>query len=300
MPCATPYTVHLDKPKYNHQTHEFVETIPVPCGKCPACKKRRVQEWLFRIRQEHKHCRTAYFVTLTYNNEHVPRTKNGFLTLRKKDYQDYMKRLRKQTIATNKYVWQKFGYNYNDKIKYYAVGEYGDRRKRPHYHAIIFNANREDIRKTWGKGDVHIDKVNTATIAYTLKYMEKSEGKPYKFENCDAVKQFSLMSKGLGKQYLTDEIIRYHRNIENSTVKIGDAKIALPRYYQKHLFKDDEETQKKYTIHVMNEVKKAQEEAEKDFERKNINGKHYIEHVRNRDISLYNQFLTRQGRRTID
>ena len=106
---------------------------------------------------------TAYFVTLTYNTEKVPITRNGFMSLHKKDLQDYFKRLRKISSL---------------KLKYYAVGEYGSKKMRPHYHLILFNAMPENIISAWRLngleiGTVHIGTVNEASIGYTLKYMCK-------------------------------------------------------------------------------------------------------------------------------
>ena len=58
MPCDTPYSV---KPK------GWLNAIDVPCGKCPNCKKRRVNEWVFRLQEEDKVSSTSYFITLTYD-----------------------------------------------------------------------------------------------------------------------------------------------------------------------------------------------------------------------------------------
>ena len=68
---------------------------------------------------------SAYFVTLTYDNNHVPISEHGFPTLCKRDFQLFMKRLR---------------FNTGVKIKYYVAGEYGSTNHRPHYHAVIFGA----------------------------------------------------------------------------------------------------------------------------------------------------------------
>ena len=107
MPCDTPYSV---KPK------GWLNAIDVPCGKCPNCKKRRVNEWVFRLQEEDKVSSTSYFITLTYDTVVVPISPNGFMTLKKRDLQLFWKRLRK---AIGK----------GPKIRYYAVGEYGSKSK---------------------------------------------------------------------------------------------------------------------------------------------------------------------------
>ncbi|QCS37346.1 replication initiation protein [Tortoise microvirus 89] len=157
-----------------------------PCGKCPECLARRTSGWSFRLMEESKRAESAHFVTLTYAT--APVTKKGFMTLCKKDVQDFFKRLR--------YYLGK-----DVKIKYYVVGEYGTRTLRPHYHAIIFGANYYGIEKAWSLdnkriGLVHYGVVNGASVGYTLKYMSKPSKIPL-HKNDDRVKEFSLMSKGL-------------------------------------------------------------------------------------------------------
>ena len=119
MQCLTPFPVRNKHKDINDQNL----VINVPCGKCIPCRKRRASHWSFRIMEESKISSSACFLTLTY--EEAPYTQNGFPTLVKKDYQNFLKRLRK--LAPNK------------KLKYFACGEYGTQTQRPHYHAIIFN-----------------------------------------------------------------------------------------------------------------------------------------------------------------
>jgi len=121
--CITPFHV---KDKF---TGEY---IPVPCSKCPPCKKRRTSGWSFRLVKEGERSQSALFVTLTYNTDSVPITSNGFMNLDKADVQKFMKRLRKLS---------------KEKLKYYVCGEYGTKRMRPHYHLIIFNADKEKIEQ---------------------------------------------------------------------------------------------------------------------------------------------------------
>lgn len=161
--------------------------VPVPCGKCPECRARRTSGWSFRLMQQQKKAVSSYFITLTYDTAHVPITKSGFMGLDKRDVQLFIKRLRKA-----------HGVPLPDTaIKYYAVGEYGGKTKRPHYHIILFNAKLELIQPAWDKGQVHYGQVAGASVGYTLKYMSKPSKIPM-FKGDDRLKEFSLMSKGLG------------------------------------------------------------------------------------------------------
>jgi hypothetical protein len=208
-----------------------VETgyMPFPCGKCPACVRRRVSGWAFRLNKQSEQSNSAHFVTLTYNDEHIKKTKNGFETLVKKDVQDFFKRLRKLT---------------KQKISYYAVGEYGDTGERPHYHIILFNANPKIVENAWKLnditlGNVHFGDVGDASVGYTLKYISKDKKIP-QFNGDDRQKEFALMSKGLGAGYLTHNMVKWHTkgNIENKVyLPLKDGKkAAMPRYYKDKLY----------------------------------------------------------------
>lgn len=208
--------------------------IPVACGKCPPCYKRRVDSWVFRLQQEdlaHKH---SHFLTLTYDTRSIPISKNGFMTLDKSDFQNFMKRLRKLTP---------------NKIRYYACGEYGEINSRPHYHAIVFGVDRATLfRDAWlvphtqtSIGQIHVGKVSGDSIAYTTKYLHKKKT-IHKHKRDDRVPEFSLMSKGLGSNYLTPEIIKYHRaHLDQLYVtKRGGHRIAMPRYYRNKIWNEEE------------------------------------------------------------
>jgi hypothetical protein len=227
--CITPFQV---RDKITNQW------MALPCGKCPNCMKRRTSGWSFRLIKEGERSETAHFVTLTYDTKYVPLTKNGFMTLNKRDIQTFMKRLRK---------------NSDKKLKYYVCGEYGSKRDRPHYHLIIFNADVEKIERAWSQykaglgyvsfGSIYVGEVNEASIGYTLKYMQKL-GKIPKHKNDDRLKEFSLMSKGLGQNYISNAMIKWHKNdlLNRMYVPMVEGKkIAMPRYFKDKIYT---ETQK--------------------------------------------------------
>lgn len=105
-----------------------------PCGKCPGCRLDRAKEWSDRLCLEYydNDCK-AVFLTLTYNNDNLPiyNTPDGYCnTLDKRDWQDFMKRLRNRFSA---------------RLRFFACGEYGPSTHRPHYHAIIFGITLSDL-----------------------------------------------------------------------------------------------------------------------------------------------------------
>jgi len=209
-----------------------LQFMPVPCGKCPPCLSKRSNGWIFRLMQQDKVSETSLFVTLTYENKYFTKdtdriTPKGYLTLVKRDFQLFMKRLRKNT--TNNRI-----------IKYYAVGEYGSQTYRPHFHAIIFNSDQSTIEKSWGLGHVHCDVVNGNTVAYTTKYMHKGKLIPV-HSNDDRLPEFQLLSKGLGLSYITDQSIAFHNEDLSRQYLTGEGgvKIPMPRIYRNKLFSDD-------------------------------------------------------------
>lgn len=249
--CQTPFHKKMELVK-------GVETgyMPFPCGKCPACVRRRVSGWAFRLNKQSEQSNSAHFVTLTYNDEHIKKTKNGFETLVKKDVQDFFKRLRKLT---------------KQKISYYAVGEYGDTGERPHYHIILFNANPKIVENAWKLnditlGNVHYGDVGDASVGYTLKYISKDKKIP-QFNGDDRQKEFALMSKGLGAGYLTENMVKWHTkgNIENKVyLPLKDGKkAAMPRYYKDKLY--DKGQKFRIGVFMRAESQKQVEELENQY-----------------------------------
>jgi hypothetical protein len=207
--------------------------IDVPCGKCLACKKRRASHWSFRLNEEAKASSSAAFLTLTYEN--VPISENGFHTLNKRDFQLFLKRLRKK-CGTNK-------------LKYYACGEYGSSTNRPHYHAVLFNlpkhiiAQPQILADTWQNGHIHLASSNQSTINYVVGYMTKSNFERINTHD-DRLKEFSLMSKGMGMGYLTPAMKNYYQKRKLfCIVRENGQIISMPRYYKQKIFKKEELTE---------------------------------------------------------
>lgn len=175
------------------------------CGRCKKCHDRYVQHWTFRLQQEQRVTGKSIFLTLTYDYSNVPMY-YGKMTLYKKDYQDYLKRVRKELDKQD------------IKIKYVCCGEYGSNRGRPHYHLLIFGINSDYfnlLQSEWGKGEINIGNVEPASIAYVFKYAVKGSQKTLDWRQ---QKQFVSMSKGLGESFAFDIQIQKttHTYIKNT------------------------------------------------------------------------------------
>lgn len=183
---------------------------------------------MFRIHHEMRTQENpGWFVTLTYDERHVRRTATGRLSLRFRDVQLFLKKLRKA-----KYY-----------AKYICVGEYGGQTKRPHYHLLLWTDCRpENFSKFWtaskdgsSLGSIHIGRLSMASAMYTLKYIIQPKQKSE-----DGVeKTRAQFSKGLGISYLSRAVYDFHTRDYDQPVLtsvIDGQKVALPRYYRYKIF----------------------------------------------------------------
>lgn len=200
--------------------------IKVPCGQCIACRLNRSSSWAIRIMHEKKMCGAACFLTLTYDEENLPRV-GEYGTLVKRDVQLFLKRLRKE-IAPRK-------------IRYYLCGEYGDTYHRPHYHCIIFGLSPSEIRqlvpRLWQFGFSHVGDVSWDSAAYVARYCTKLLTGPKKewYTERNILPEFSLMSRrpGIGACWLE----KYGKEIKaHHNVVVKGRKMSPPRYYRDKIY----------------------------------------------------------------
>jgi len=213
--------------------------ITVPCGQCVGCRLERSRQWAMRCLHEKQLHRHNCFVTLTYDNDHLP--EGGSLV--KRDLQLFMKRLR-----------ERFGAG----IRFYACGEYGDETSRPHYHALLFNhdfSDRKLVRESksknslfsskecdlvWGQGNAIIGDVTFDSAAYVARYIMKKitgddaaehysrvspDGRVY-----SVLPEFTVMSRrpGIGLGWFE----KYGSHVyELDSVVINGREVRPPRYY---------------------------------------------------------------------
>lgn len=121
------------------------DILDLPCGRCIGCRLERSRQWGVRIMHEAKQHDQNCFLTLTFDDEHLP--SDG--SLRKEDVQNFMKRVRKRFEP--------------ERIRYYACGEYGEKLDRPHYHACMFNLDFKD--KVLFKAEDRNDLFVSATLS---------------------------------------------------------------------------------------------------------------------------------------
>ncbi|UOF78635.1 replication associated protein [Microviridae sp.] len=152
-----------------------VSCIPLPCGSCMGCRIAYSRDYALRGVCEAELSDYNYFVTLTYDDDHVPKTPSGQLTLRKSDVRSFLVRLR-LVLGSG--------------LRTLGCAEYGERTHRPHYHIIFFGKKIDDlvpytmkgknilyesetISRAWGHGRVLIGEANFTTIKYVAGYVTK-------------------------------------------------------------------------------------------------------------------------------
>lgn len=223
MQCTSPFRIkNPDRFKYKKPDQVVGPLwLEVPCGHCLACRIARSREWALRLLCEMEFWDDAVFVTLTYDEDNVP--KNGSLCPR--DLTLFFKKLRRDLEHENR------------KIKYFACGEYGGRFDRPHFHFIGFGLSAKDrklIKENWDKGIVHIGTVTYNSCRYVAGYVQKKlygKGAEY-YEEKGILPPFSRCSKGIGERYVE----KYWNKLwSNETLTVHGVPCGLPRYFKKKL-----------------------------------------------------------------
>jgi hypothetical protein len=223
--------------------------------------------WTARIIHEaslHEYDHGNSFITLTYDNDNVPPD----YSLRKEDFQKFMKRLRKK---------------HDQRIRFYHCGEYGEICKhghhvddcdfcnvgRPHYHAILFNCSFDDLEKVgqrngiphyssrrladiWKLGNVQVGEVTADSAGYVARYCLKkvnglnqeshySSVDPITGELTYVCPEYSTMSRNKGIAHEWYEKYKEDLFPADMTPIMGKKPaFGVPRYYMEKLKEDDE------------------------------------------------------------
>lgn len=219
---------------------------PIPCGQCIGCRLERSRAWAIRLMKEYNLHDRSSFLTLTYQDSSLPKTRSKLPTLNLEHTQLFMKRLRKRFSPAS--------------LRFFLCGEYGESTLRPHYHLILFgenfSADRKPIRASrsgfpqwesptlnslWGLGHCTISDVSFESAAYVARYnLKKFTGKGSKLFYRGRKPEFVTMSRrpGIAHDYFqtyasdiypTDEIVP----------SIGRPECLPPKYFDKLLEKVD-------------------------------------------------------------
>lgn len=150
--------------------------VELPCGQCSGCRLERSRQWAMRCTHEAQMHTDNIFITLTYDNEHLPEDRSLYYP----HFQLFMKRL----LIHGSRKLDRHG------IRFYMAGEYGETFGRPHYHACLFNYDLPDkalwrvergnplytsdiLSDLWGLGFCSIGAVTFQSAAYVARYIMK-------------------------------------------------------------------------------------------------------------------------------
>lgn len=208
--------------------------MTVPCGQCIGCRLERSRQWAIRCMHEASLYEHNSFITLTFNDEHL----DPIGSLRKSDFQNFMKRLRKAISP--------------ERVRFYHCGEYGSKGGRPHHHACLFGYDFKDkelwrirnnvplytskfLDSIWsldGKqlGFCTVGDVTFESAAYVARYiMKKQLGDPEYYG--DLVPPYTTMSRrpGVGSKWFD----KFGSDVypDDFVVIRGQLRVKPPKYY---------------------------------------------------------------------
>lgn len=178
-----------------------------PCGQCMPCRYNKRREWTNRLMLESLCHPYNVFFTLTYDDANLP----GTGSLVPDHLQLWLKRFRLRV--------------YPNLVRFFAVGEYGDKSGRPHYHGVMFNqrgcehvftrypdASRrccsicELFTDSWGKGNVFLGRFELHSAEYICGYVVKKMTRNDDERLLGRHPEFSRMSRdpGIGVNAMWD------------------------------------------------------------------------------------------------
>lgn len=223
----------------------------LPCRHCVGCRLSKSREWANRVIMEQLYHSESWFLTLTYDDKHLPRAfpvdkitgeiLSVHSTLVKDDLQRFMKRLR---------------FNSKQRIRFFAAGEYGTQTYRPHYHLLLFGLQLDDlevlrksvfgdqyytsklISKCWQEGFHILGKVTWQSAAYVARYTMKKATHGYDKRYYDIAgiePEFQVMSNrpGLARQYYDDHPGLFDYDCFNVSTPQGGRKMYPPEYFRR-------------------------------------------------------------------
>lgn len=219
-----------------------------------SCRFNRRRVLTARLLMEQKTHEHSTFVTLTYDDKHLPR--DGSLDKTAARY--FLDRLRKQV-----------GYR---AFRFYLVGEYGEISGRPHYHIAFFGlpscaygeTRRVDINDprsapradccvtcallfaTWGKGGVFVGGLSEDSAQYICGYVTKKLTKAGDPRLNGRVPEFSSSSKqgvgGIGAGYAAEFASTFMKfNLDQtqadvpSALRFGSRMLPVGRYMKQKM-----------------------------------------------------------------
>lgn len=245
--------------------------VVLPCGRCRGCRLRKSEEWAIRSHCEASLYKQNSFLTLTYDEEHLP--KNG--SINTEAFQLFIKKLRSHIRREER----KLNISKEDgkKIRYLHCAEYGEKGNRPHYHAILYNYSFDDqvyeeesndhsiyssptLTKLWGMGIARTGSVTFESSAYVARYvMKKVLGTDADEHYKGRKPEFNTMSRrsGIGTEWFK----KYYADVyPHDFIVIDGKKRQPPKFFDALYEQIDPVAFKKLKLRRMEKTDKEIEE----------------------------------------
>ena len=211
MSCISPVTAAVYENGKRTKQRMFV-----PCGRCYNCLMVKRVKWFVRIYLQSLVSKYTNFLTLTYTDRELPE----YGSLCKRDIDLFLKKVRH--ILTDK-----------ENFRFFIAGEYGGSTYRPHYHAIIFTSNMQDVKTFIGAwrnthGEVDVSNSCHETMMYCTHHIIGRSQHP----DIDVREKPFLKSSrrpALGVDYMLKHKGRFTDNHDFS-FKIDGSKYCIPSF----------------------------------------------------------------------
>lgn len=252
-----------------------VMAVPVGCGRCMECRKKKAREWQTRMLEDIRENKNGIMVTLTFSNENIKELTEEITKKRGYERKGYELDNEIATIATRRFVerWRK---EHKKSVRHWLVTELGHNgTENIHMHGIIWTDKpAEEITKHWKYGYTWLGKfVSEKTVNYIIKYIHKQDEKHKEY------KSKILTSSGIGKGYTQRTDSRANKYVQETQggtkeyyrTRTGH-KVGLPIYWRNKIYTEEEreklwieklDKNERWVGNIKIDVSKGEEEYEK-------------------------------------
>jgi len=236
-----------------------VAVVPIGCGNCIECRKKKAREWQVRLLEDIRHNKNGKFIALTFSNESITKLTEE---VRKKESKKIKHELSREDLLEEayeldnkiatlavRYFTERWRKKYKKTIRHWLITELGHNgTEHIHMHGIVWtDESMEEVEKIWQYGHVWkgkevegqlINYVNENTIAYTVKYVMKIDS------DHEYYKPKVLTSRGMGAGYMNrvdSQRNKYKEKDTNETYTTRTGhKVGLPIYWKNKIYTEEE------------------------------------------------------------
>lgn len=214
--------------------------LAIPCGGCLGCKTARATQWAHRCDHEARQWESNIFVTLTYDDTHLPTDGHLDATALTR----FLKRLRKRATGSDKRLRSDQAGN----IKYFACGEYGDTNGRPHYHACLFNVGFTDqyrvgkdlyeselLTDIWGQGRAAFGEYTGGAANYIAQYTLKKQGSDNDHDADGVWRPAPFLRMSLKPAIGMTWLEKHKQDLQHGYLVSNGHRAPIPRTYRERL-----------------------------------------------------------------